>query len=341
MRAYYSVFLLLSIAAHAELRYFTRGAEEDFVGVKNARGDVIIPATHRNLYGIADGSPVTTPTIELFPANIPALPAQAVARPAGIVYNLEGKALYTPLWFDNGMDGWAEGLRRYVANGKVGFADRAGHTVIPAQWTYADAFNFGYAQVYDGNWQKQFIDFNEDYWRIVPTDGSAETYLINTRGERVEPLPDGDARAYRHDGKTYPYPFRYSPREQAVRDYFNRQALLADLLVFNHAERPAVQFEITERQGDTLILQAFADQLGRDGQRFAVAGDGTLSVILWDEQRRPLRDWAAETLAQAQTWFAEHPDAPQHFSPPAQQDALHALCATLAWDADNGLVCIP
>jgi hypothetical protein len=52
--------------------------------------------------------------------------------------------LVTSYFFDNGPDYWVNGLSRFVKNNKIGFVNRQGHAVIPAEYDWADIFTHNY-----------------------------------------------------------------------------------------------------------------------------------------------------------------------------------------------------
>jgi hypothetical protein len=51
-----------------------------------------------------------------------------------------GKILVKSYYFDNGADYFEQGLSRFVENGKVGFIDKTGKKVIPANFDWARPF---------------------------------------------------------------------------------------------------------------------------------------------------------------------------------------------------------
>jgi hypothetical protein len=65
--------------------------------------------------------------------------------------------------FDNGPDYVSEGLRRYVANGKMGFVDATCHVVIPAAWDFVESFEDGRARVCTACVRER----DGEHWRMV------------------------------------------------------------------------------------------------------------------------------------------------------------------------------
>ena len=72
----------------------------------------------------------------------------AVVDQLGWAYiNKKGDILLRPFVFDNGPDPFAEGLARFVEDGRMGFFDRHGKVVIEAQFDFAMPFEDGKAKV--------------------------------------------------------------------------------------------------------------------------------------------------------------------------------------------------
>lgn len=67
-----------------------------------------------------------------------------------IAINRQNQTLLSPFIFDNGPDPASEGLFRFVENKKMGFADLDGNKVIPAKYTFVDAFHEGFAAFCEG-----------------------------------------------------------------------------------------------------------------------------------------------------------------------------------------------
>ncbi len=59
--------------------------------------------------------------------------------------NARGDVLVHPFIYDNGPDYFSEGLARYEAEGKIGFFDKRGKIIIPAQFDFAFPFHEGLA----------------------------------------------------------------------------------------------------------------------------------------------------------------------------------------------------
>ncbi len=75
----------------------------------------------------------------------------AVLDDAGWAYiDAKGNVIIRPFVFDNGPDYFQEGLARFVKNGKFGFFDKTGKTVIEASFDFAMPFHEGLSAVCAG-----------------------------------------------------------------------------------------------------------------------------------------------------------------------------------------------
>lgn len=75
----------------------------------------------------------------------------AVVDAKGWAYiNRRGEVVIRPFIFDNGPDGFSDGLARYTEGGKFGFFNPSGAVVIPAQFEFAYPFVKGQAKVGEG-----------------------------------------------------------------------------------------------------------------------------------------------------------------------------------------------
>lgn len=223
------------------LYYFEQGG---LIGVKSGDGKVVIEPAYPSFRAYDMNFPITTPYIELWGGAVANYPKDALAYPAGDVYDRQGNLLYRPMAFDNGFDYWQEGLRRYVNDkAQVGFVDRVGKVVIPAQYQFVSPFNYGYAQVYVGNWQSHYSN-GGDYLGIRPADDTATFYFINKQGQRVDGYDKPKhPKDMHHEGKYYPYPFKYTAFEQKLLD--NLKSLVFELytdMYLEISERPSPYF---------------------------------------------------------------------------------------------------
>jgi hypothetical protein len=75
----------------------------------------------------------------------------AVVDAQGWAYiNRRGEVVIRPFIFDNGPDGFSDGLARYTEGGKFGFFNTSGAVVIPARFEFAYPFVKGRAKVGEG-----------------------------------------------------------------------------------------------------------------------------------------------------------------------------------------------
>lgn len=55
-----------------------------------------------------------------------------------------GKPIVTSYFFDNGPDYYVNGLSRFVKNNKIGFINRKGRPIIPAEYDWAGTFTYNF-----------------------------------------------------------------------------------------------------------------------------------------------------------------------------------------------------
>ena len=194
--------LLMSPLIAAPLHYFR---EDDRVGLKDEAGRVLVPARYPDIgWTVYDEDPQGGEIEFITSIHQPHAADDAPAWAAGDIYDRAGHYLYSPISFDNGMDYWEEGYRRFIEDGKVGFVDGNGRKVIPAQYAAADPFSHGYATVYTGNWRAKWVDGGE-HAVLDAVDASAQSHIINQKGETVrgkaQPTSPTDVRI---DGRYYP-----------------------------------------------------------------------------------------------------------------------------------------
>lgn len=200
----------LASPSFAEKIVYFKDKKTHKMGVKTQSGKIIIPAQYSYLMigigGTELGKPIKDRYIELIGSqrqkkcDKPHSPTYA----AGDVFDRKGKYLYSPQWFDNGMDDFEEGLRRFVENCKIGFVNMKHQKVIPAQYDFVSAFYKGYALVYAGNWRRKYAS-SGDYIGIEKGDDDAFTYVIDKKGKRIS----GSLKPQSHTdiqigGKYYP-----------------------------------------------------------------------------------------------------------------------------------------
>lgn len=141
----------------------------DLYGYQTPTGQTIIPpqfyrAFAFNKYGIAD-----VKTKELF---------------GWVKIDKSGKVLATSYFFDNGPDYYVSGLSRFVQNNKIGFINKRGHPVVPAEYDWANSFsyNFPITVVAKGCKPVKFSEYEEvmkgGKWGAVDRHGKVIIPLI-------------------------------------------------------------------------------------------------------------------------------------------------------------------
>ena len=104
----------------------------------------------------------------------------AVADRHGWAYiDRHGKVVLTPFIFDNGPDYFAEGLARFVKDGKMGFFDTQGRVVIDARFDWVEPFSNGRAKFCSGC-KKQF---HGEHWTMT----GGKWGVIDKEGRIVSP----------------------------------------------------------------------------------------------------------------------------------------------------------
>lgn len=320
MKKLFLTILLTPIIAFSQskedLYYFK--SKDSLVGVKDKAGKIIVPAQFKVFSFLKDGDPVEGETI-LFDGSKEGEKTEKNAW--GYVYDRNGKFLYQPFLFDNGVDYFSEGLRRLVKNGKVGFADRNGKIVIEAEHDFAFPFNYGYAAFCDGcDWEKT----NDEHRSIV----GGKWGVMNVKGETVQPLAKPSEKDVEIDGKYYPNPFQYNEKEKSILQFFEKQKKkLSDLyyvnfydklsekeknLFFEIVERPKENFPYyqvntyNDRKKDLDMLYRFKFLVSEDGKTFYAIED-------FNEKKVPFEHWLKEEIKNAEDFQKEHPDNPNKF----------------------------
>lgn len=299
-----------------DLHYFK--SKDSLVGVKNKAGEIIVPAQFKVFSYLKDGDPVEGETI-LFDGDKEGEKPEKNAW--GNVYDRKGTFLYKPFLYDNGPDYFSEGLRRLVKNGKVGFADRNGKIVIPAEHDFASPFNYGYAAFCDGcDWEKT----NDEHRSIV----GGKWGVMNTKGQTVQPVAKRSGNEVEIDGKYYLNPFQYNEKEKNILQFFEKQKKkLSDLyyvnfynklseneknLFFEIVERPKENFPYYQvntynhRKKDLDMLYRFKFLVSEDGKIFYAIGD-------FNEKKISFENWLKEEIKNAEDYQKEHKDNPNKF----------------------------
>lgn len=316
--------LLMSPLIAAPLHYFR---EDDRVGLKDEAGRVLVPARYPDIgWTMYDEDPQGGEIEFITSIHQPRAADDAPAWAAGDIYDRAGHYLYSPISFDNGMDYWEEGYRRFIEDGKVGFVDGNGRKVIPAQYAAADPFSHGYATVYTGNWRTKWVDGGE-HAVLDAVDASAQTHVINQRGEivtgRTQPLAPQDVKI---GGRYYPYPFAHNPFEQHIVAKLNATAALGDLAYYDDGrsrDDRSLVFAITARPSRVeAYYRVSAYEYDRERQpyrneelsRIVADRDGRLYYRAWGENTLiPLKTWLRDALHEARTDMVQHRDGLNRF----------------------------
>lgn len=300
---FFAVFFIYtnSIFAQDTLYYFYADKDSTMVGVKNHKGKVIILPIKTLVY-YNTSTPIEQETIDFEASKAPFEGVKdSPVMPVGSVYNRKGEYLYSAQFFDNGMDYWREGLRRYAENNKIGFVNRSGEKILPAQWDFASPFHYGYASVFEGNLSRLY-DESGEHWSI---SGDTVQYLINPKGERV----DGYAEAkhpkdYFYNNKYYPYPFEYSEFEKEILSKFEKDIIgisfLFDSNRYKYVYSP-VQLEIIGRPNNFTnyyVITVFDSNQSQihDGEVFIDWNNKDCYIVDYDQNKIPLRKAILEKL---------------------------------------------
>lgn len=301
---------MLSFSQQKEvLSYFK--TKDSLVGVKNSDGKIIVPAQFEVFSFLKNGDSVKGETIFIDGYK----EGDEEKNAWGYVYDRKGNFLYRPFAYDNGVDYFSEGVRRFVKNGKVGFADRNGKVIIEAKHDFASPFQYGYAAYCDGcDWEKT----QDEHKAIV----GGTWGVMDFKGQIAQPVAKS-ANTVEVNGKYYPYPFSYTQKEKEVLQFFESQnKKLSEVYYVNHYERLSEEnknlyFEIVERPKENFpFYQVNAYdyrkvEAGLSGLKFLVSEAGRKVFALeFDDEKIPFETWLEEQRKQAVEFQKEHPDAP-------------------------------
>ncbi|UKB82225.1 WG repeat-containing protein [Chryseobacterium sp. MEBOG06] len=308
---------VISFAQVKETLYYFK-SKDSLVGVKNKDGKIIVPAQFKVFSYLKDGDPVDGETIH-FDGTKAGEEHEKYAW--GYIYDRKGNYLYQPFMYDNGADYFSEGFRRLVKNGKIGFADRNGKTVIQPEHDFAVPFNYGYAAFCDGcDWEKT----DDEHKAVVGGNWG----IMNTQGKIVQPLAKHSEKDVEIDGKYYPNPFQYNEKEKNILKFFEKQnKKLSDLYhvnVYNKLsdKEKKLFFEIVERPKENFPYYQVntynhekneLDMLYRF--KFMVSEDGSTFYALnsYNEEKIPFAEWLKDEIKNAKDFQKEHTDNPNKF----------------------------
>lgn len=312
------LLLLIPIISFSQkkevLKYFK--SKDSLVGVKDQNGNIIIPAEFRVYSVLEDGDLVTEETIYFDGSK----KDEAQEKDAwGYVYDKKGNFLYRPFFYDNGADYFSEGVRRFVKNGKVGFADRNGKTIIEAKHDFVSPFNYGYAAFCDGcDWEKT----GDEHKSIV----GGTWGVMNFKGEIVQSRAKLSKNDVEVNGVFYPYPFEYSEKEKNILQFFQKQnKMLSGIYYVNlynklSDDEKKLFFEITERPKENFPFFKVESydyrKMNTDFQfKFIISEDGEQFYALdYDVEKLPFDQWLKKEIKGAEEYQKEHPDNPNKLS---------------------------
>lgn len=321
-----SIFLVIikmpCFAQQEQDLFYFLSEKDSLLGVKDQNGHIIIPAKHINIAFAAEdfAKPITEQTIIMLPKNEP---ERTQPYAYGLAYNRTGKVLYAPYLYDNGPDYLEEGLSRFVEKWKVGFVDRAGKKVIPAQWDWVSPFEYGIARACTNC----AFDYAKDAEHPPLDLSKAQVSYIDKQGKVIATLEhkqqDKDQRI---DGIYLPYQFRYTAAEQKILSslqQYSKQisnAYFANYYDKLSAEEKLLRFEIVERPSegfDYYVIQAF--RYNSEGtyvstswdMQFCADKEGNIyyKPYFEEEQKAPVAKWLRRYDAEARQYLKEHPEA--------------------------------
>lgn len=297
-----------------DLTYFK--SKDSLVGVKDHTGKIIVPAQFKVFSFLKDGDPVKEETIYFDGSKKDEIKEK---NAWGYVYDKKGNFLYRPFLYDNGADYFSEGVRRFVKNGKVGFVDRNGTTVIEAKHDFVSPFNYGYAAYCDGcDWEKT----NDEHKAMV----GGTWGVMNFKGEVIQPVAE-QTNSVEVNGKFYPNPFKYNEKEKRILQFFEKQnTKLSEIYYVNwynklSKEEKKLFFEIVERpkenfpfyQVNTYDYRKIDVGLTFDF-KFLVSAEGKeIFALDYDNEKVPFEKWLKREIGKAQKYQEEHPDNPNKF----------------------------
>ncbi|WP_292008782.1 WG repeat-containing protein [Chryseobacterium sp.] len=294
------------------LRYFI--SEDSLVGVKNQKGEIIIPAEFRiySSTSLKNGEKIKENIIYIEGRKINEADEK---NASGYMYDRKGNFLYQPFIYDNGADYFVEGVRRFVKNGKVGFADQNGKIVIEAKHDFVSSFNYGYAAFCNGcDWEK----IDDEHSRMA----GGIWGVMNYKGEIAQPVSNPSEKDVEVDGKYYPYVFQYNQKEKEILQFFEKyEPLLFDLhalpfvdvflekekkLFFEIIERPKENFPYYRINTYNWEKRNLDNELG-----FLVSEDRKkIYKMNYDEEKEPFNKWLKEDIRIMLKYQEEHPDHP-------------------------------
>ncbi|RKR11946.1 WG repeat protein [Flavobacterium sp. 90] len=237
------IFLLLLIlnqfsvfSQTDKLYYFIE--KDSLLGVKNQNGKIIIPAAYTLIPSIYDGILKEEIKGNLIPFW--------VIKDGLKMYDRKGNFLFEPYMFDAGFDDFSEGYMRFVENKKLGFANRNGVKVIPAQYDWVSHMNFGFTEYCNGC----YFDYSKD--EEHPSIVGGTWGYIDKNGVEIKPT---EKRNHPKDFETekhqfIPYQFVYNKKEKQILDFFEKRKTQIIKIYKINCLKKELYFEIIEKPSD-------------------------------------------------------------------------------------------
>ncbi len=121
-------------------------------GSVQARNEDLVPFEDGGKWGYrtCSGAVIVPPRFDLAWTFLETGIAAVVDEKGWAYIDRDGSVLLRPFVFDNGPDDFAEGLARFVEDGKIGFFDRSGRIVIDARFEWVEPFSQGHAVFCEG-----------------------------------------------------------------------------------------------------------------------------------------------------------------------------------------------
>lgn len=173
-------------------------------GFKDEQGQVVIPPQYCAVFQEA--------FVDRIACVVDARQKTAAGRDRLIAIDKCNNFVLEPFTFDNGPDYVREGVFRFWKDGKIGFADKDGHTVIPAQFDFAGPFDQGMTgfcigckpQAFD-----EYVEWRGGKWGFIDNKGNVvipavydmaqpfkggfsmvsqngQQFYINKKGQKIE-----------------------------------------------------------------------------------------------------------------------------------------------------------
>lgn len=187
---FYLLTRVFAAAAQEKKLYLFVTKDTLHQGVKDADGQVVVPAEFPNIGMWSDGELLVDSILDFYglPVDKPFVyDSLRAAYTANTTFDRDGKVLYFPFFFDNGADFIQEGARRFVdiRTYKMGLTHPYGDVLIPATYDFISPLQDGYVLAYNGVKRKTVA--GGEHWIIVPdSDKRYERVVLDKQGNPVE-----------------------------------------------------------------------------------------------------------------------------------------------------------